>query len=49
MLFIQFVEERHANDAVRRADEYTGLLLCISSGSWAFPREFGMWRAERGV
>jgi hypothetical protein len=48
-LFIQFIEERHADDALRRVDEYTGLLLRISSGSWAFPEEFGVWRAERGL
>jgi hypothetical protein len=46
-LFIQFIEERYASDNVRRIDEYTGLLLRISSGSWAFPQEFDVWRAER--
>ena len=46
-LFIQFVEERHANDVTRQADEYAGLLLEISSGTWAFPLEFQTWRAER--
>ena len=48
-LFIQFIEERHANDAHRRADEYTALLLCISSGTWVFPAEFGVWRAEHDL
>ena len=48
-LFIQFIEERHANDVHRRADEYTGLLLCISSGTWVFPAEFGVWRAEHDL
>ena len=45
-LYIQFIEERHANDVARQADEYAGLLLCISSGSWAFPQEFTKWRAN---
>ena len=45
-LYIQFIEERHANDIARQADEYAGLLLCISSGSWAFPQEFTKWRAK---
>jgi hypothetical protein len=36
-LYIKFIEERHANDAAKRADEYAKLLLCISSGSWGFP------------
>jgi hypothetical protein len=46
-LFVQFIEERHADDAVRRGDEFISMLLCVSSGSWAFPAEFGVWRAER--
>jgi len=48
-LFIQFIEERHANDDVRKVDEFTSLLLCISSGAWAFPEEFGAWRVERDL
>ena len=48
-LFVQFIEERHANDDVRRVDEFTSLLLSISSGSWSFPAEFGVWRAERDL
>jgi hypothetical protein len=46
-LFIQFIEESHPNDAHRRADEYTGMLLRISSGAWAFPTEFCEWRTQR--
>jgi hypothetical protein len=48
-LFIKFIEERHANDAKKQADEFAGLLLCIPSGSWAFPHEFNMWRATTGA
>ena len=48
-LFIQFNEERYANDDVWRENEYARLLLCISSGSWGFPKEFSVWRSERGL
>ena len=39
-LYIQFIEEKFANDAVRQAEEYRNML----PGSWGFPAEFSLWR-----
>ena len=38
--YIQFIEEKFANDAVRQAEEYRNML----PGSWGFPAEFSLWR-----
>jgi hypothetical protein len=47
-VYIQFIEERHADDAARRADEFAGLLLQMASGSWFFPPEFQKWKHRDG-
>lgn len=48
-LFVKFAEEFSENDPVKLAEQYKKLLLDISTGSWAFCKEFQLWRVNNGV
>jgi hypothetical protein len=45
-LFIQYTEEIHGENHEKRAEEYTKMLMEISSGTWEFPADFQKWQCK---